>query len=220
MTYCGILNTATYLRTVFCLNDSKQRYFSRPNIVHSFFRRYLVDAPLFRTRHHREFKLSSAINIGTLPSRAQSLFLLTYLGTGAFLTIWRIDWSQKKNGIYTALIDRTGLLAIMNMAPLFLFAGRNNPLIKLTGITFDTYNLVHRWLGRLVVLESLLHTLFYLLRKIPRDGKHNVFKCHKSSFANQWIQVGPASRNLLQQAIISPLASLAPSLSQQSFSYH
>ena len=38
-------------------------------------------------------------------------------------------------------------------------AGRNNPLVPLLGISFDTYNLLHRWLGRIVVLESVLHSL-------------------------------------------------------------
>lgn len=171
MIYCTVLHAIAYMRTVACLNNDKQRYFARPNGLHSLFRKHLVDAPLLRKRHHREFKLSSAINVGTLPSRAQMLFLVLYVGASVLLTIWDIDWSLPNRAIYSALIERTGMLAIVNMVPLFLLAGRNNPLIQLTGITFDTYNLVHRWLGRIVVLEALLHTLFYLLRKIPRDGK-------------------------------------------------
>lgn len=38
-------------------------------------------------------------------------------------------------------------------------AGRNNPLIKLLGISFDTFNLLHRWFGRIVILEAVAHTL-------------------------------------------------------------
>ena len=45
--------------------------------------------------------------------------------------------------------------------PLFLLAGRNNPLIPLLNISFDTYNLIHRWFGRIVILEAVAHTLAY-----------------------------------------------------------
>ena len=171
MIYCAVLHAVAYIRTVACLNNDRQRYFAQPNRLHGLFRKHLVDAPLFRKRHHREFKLSSAVNIGTLPSRAQIGFLLLYVGASVLLTVWDVDWSLPARSIYSALIHRTGMLAIMNMVPLFLLAGRNNPLIKLTGITFDTYNLVHRWLGRIVVLEAVLHGAFYLARKISRMGR-------------------------------------------------
>ena len=48
--------------------------------------------------------------------------------------------------------------------PLFLLAGRNNPLIPLLGISFDTYNLMHRWFGRIVILEAVAHTIAHLAK--------------------------------------------------------
>jgi len=42
-------------------------------------------------------------------------------------------------------------------------AGRNNPLIKWLNISFDTFNLLHRWFGRIVILEALTHTLAFLI---------------------------------------------------------
>jgi hypothetical protein len=44
-----------------------------------------------------------------------------------------------------------------------LFAGRNNPLIGLLGISFDTFNLAHRLMGRVVILESLAHSIAHLM---------------------------------------------------------
>ena len=52
------------------------------------------------------------------------------------------------------------------MIPLFLLAGRNNPVIKLTGISFDTMNLIHRWFGRIVVLEAITHTVCWMALKV------------------------------------------------------
>lgn len=49
----------------------------------------------------------------------------------------------------------------MNMASLFVFSARNNPLIPLLGIPFDTFNLFHRWVGRIVVVQSLAHTFIW-----------------------------------------------------------
>jgi len=59
----------------------------------------------------------------------------------------------------------------MNILPLVLLAARNNPLIVWTGISFDTYNLVHRWLGRIVVLEALIHAIAWFIKKVKFQGE-------------------------------------------------
>ena len=41
-------------------------------------------------------------------------------------------------------------------------ASRNNPLIKWLGISFDTFNLLHRWFGRIVAMEAVCHTLAFM----------------------------------------------------------
>nr|POE88212.1 hypothetical protein CFP56_11441 [Quercus suber] len=56
--------------------DGKQRYFSIPHENWAKVKRYLITAPLLKKRHNREFKMSAAINVGTLPSRLQTLFLV------------------------------------------------------------------------------------------------------------------------------------------------
>ena len=56
------------------------------------------------------------------------------------------------------------------MIPLFILAGRNNPLIWLLNISFDTFNLFHRWLGRLVVIEALIHTIAWGANKQQAVG--------------------------------------------------
>lgn len=45
--------------------------------------------------------------------------------------------------------------------PLFIMAARNNPLISWTNCSFDTYNLLHRWFGRIVALEAITHTVAF-----------------------------------------------------------
>ncbi|KAK4552507.1 hypothetical protein LTR86_010351 [Recurvomyces mirabilis] len=150
-------------------SDGRQKYFSIPDENYAKFKRHLITAPLFRKRHNREFKLSSALNVGTLPGRLQSLFLIGYFAMNAALCAISIDWSNTKT-FYNDARNRTGVLAVMNMIPLFVLAGRNNPLIWLLDISFDTYNLVHRWIGRIVVFEAVAHTAFWMAGKIAVMG--------------------------------------------------
>lgn len=48
-------------------------------------------------------------------------------------------------------------------------AARNNPLIVMMGLSFDSFNLLHRWFGRIVVIEALVHTLTHLASS-AKDG--------------------------------------------------
>ncbi|KAF3928428.1 hypothetical protein ABW20_dc0100341 [Dactylellina cionopaga] len=60
------------------------------------------------------------------------------------------------------------------MVPLFLLAGRNNVLIPLLKISFDTYNIIHRCLGRLAILQSVAHTTAWLINKVDAHGFEGV----------------------------------------------
>lgn len=172
--YTTSLHFIRYVRTVSCLNNDTQRFFARPTYWFGNMRRHLLDAPLFRARHHREFKLSSAINMGTLPSRLQTLGLVAYIVVSVIITCWAISWNKPKAKILSQLTQRTGYLAIVNMLPLFILAGRNNPLIKLTGITFDTYNLIHRWLGRIVITEAVIHGTCWVVNKVNKGKQSEI----------------------------------------------
>ncbi|TKA30964.1 hypothetical protein B0A50_01932 [Salinomyces thailandicus] len=150
-------------------SDGKQKYFMMPDEKFAWVKKHLLLAPLFRRRHNREFRLSAAMNVGTLPGRLQSLFLVGYLAMQISFCVISIDWSNAHT-YYTDGRNRTGVLAVVNMIPLFLLAGRNNPLIWLCGISFDTYNLIHRWIGRIVVVEAVAHTAFWMSGKIAVMG--------------------------------------------------
>lgn len=176
--YQVILYFVRYIRTVTCLNNETQRYFAIPNRTYAAFKKHCLDAPLFRTRHHREFKLSSAIGVGTLPSRLQSFFLVGYFAVNIGFCVWKIDYSTFSSGA-GELLSRSGIMAVINMIPLFLLAGRNNPIIKLTGISFDTMNLIHRWFGRIVILEAIAHTVCWIANKV-HTSKFGRVRCHRN----------------------------------------
>ncbi len=165
-----------YVRTVVCVHNDTQRYFAEPNENYSWFKKNVQYAPIFSKRHNREFQLSSALNVGTLPTRMQLVFLLGYFAANVAFCVITIDYSGPLKEVASLVRNRTGVLSVVNMIPLFLMAGRNNPLITLLGMSFDTFNLLHRWLGRIVMLEAVAHTLAFLVSSASTSGWDGAFQ--------------------------------------------
>lgn len=102
-----------YVREVTCLNNDTQRYFATESSNLSFFKRNILYAPIFRKRHNREFQLSSAINVGTLPTRLQLVFIVGYFATNVAFSVIDIDFTTA--GGAATFRNRTGTLAVANM---------------------------------------------------------------------------------------------------------
>lgn len=137
-------------------------------------KKQVIYAPLWKKRHNGEIQLSRAINVGTLPSRLHTVILLLYLSSNLFYCLY-LDYSEPNGAKRIAeLRGRTGHLAIVNMVPLFVLAGRNSPFIPLLRISFDSYNLFHRWIGRVVVLEAFAHTMAWAKNKYDDKGMEGI----------------------------------------------
>ncbi|PWW75021.1 hypothetical protein C7212DRAFT_282248 [Tuber magnatum] len=170
------------VRLLVSLSSENQRFFAEPpSAWASLIKKHVIYSPLFRVRHNREFRLSAAVNVGTLPSRFQAFFLVGYLAGNIVFCTLMIDYTEDTTSMLGEVRNRTGVLAAANMVPLFLLAGRNNPLIQLMGIPFDTYNLIHRWLGRIVVLEAIAHTSCWAAAKAMKSGWEVVAKAINAS---------------------------------------
>ncbi|KAI0020660.1 putative FAD binding protein [Xylariomycetidae sp. FL0641] len=139
------------------------------------FKRNVLYAPLWKKRHNREIRLSNALSIGTLPSRFHFLILSLYVISN-FAYMFLLSW-QRKNAFSIAaeMRGRSGTLSVVNMVPLIILAGRNNPLIALLHVSFDTYNLLHRWIGRMAVLEAVIHTCSWLYVQVASGGWDSVW---------------------------------------------
>ncbi|KZZ97686.1 ferric reductase [Moelleriella libera RCEF 2490] len=168
-------------------------------------KKHIIYAPLWRKRHNREIKLSSAVNVGTLPSRLHSIIIGGYLFSNvAYMFV--LDWQQpNKWALCAELRGRSGTLSVVNMVPLIIFAGRNNPLIPLLKISFDTYNLLHRWVGRIVVIEAVIHTIAWAIPAVADKGWDGIFKkIFNSSFLGSGF-IGTTALVLLMIGGASPL---------------
>ncbi|KAI0008613.1 ferric reductase like transmembrane component-domain-containing protein [Xylariaceae sp. FL0662B] len=149
----------------------------------------LIYAPLWSKRHNREIKLSSAINIGTLPSRLHFIILMVYIISNLVYML-HVDWrKENKYSIAAEIRGRSGTLSVVSMIPLIILAGRNNPLIGMLKVSFDTYNLLHRWMGRVVVVEAAIHTIAWLYVQAAADGWDGVGQklLHESFIASGFV---------------------------------
>ncbi|KAI9888737.1 MAG: hypothetical protein M1814_006469 [Vezdaea aestivalis] len=186
-----------HLRHINAMGVDKQKYWQNdhgawwPRI-----KRYLVTAPFWSKRHNREIQLSAAINFGTLPSRFHSIVLFLYVFSNiAYCAI--LDYNKPKMALVAEVRGRTGVLAVVNMLPLILLSTRNNPLIPILRVSFDTYNLLHRWIGRIVVLEALAHTLAWGANTVIMGGHGAITAKISASKFLMWGTVGTAAFTFL-----------------------
>lgn len=154
-------------------SEHQKIYAVNSNRIWPWIKRHVIYAPLFGARHCREllpFRIGKQdFTFGVLPLRLDWILIAAYyaLNIAACLTL---DYGQGGAAIKAELRGRSGCIAMYNMIPTVLFALRCNPLIWLLGISYDTFNLYHRWLGRLVALESFVHTLAFAVNWVDVNG--------------------------------------------------
>ncbi|RDL41091.1 Ferredoxin reductase-like, C-terminal NADP-linked [Venustampulla echinocandica] len=161
------------------------------------FKKHMLYAPLGKVRHNREFKLSTAANMGTIPSRFHTILLAMFILTNFSFCV-SLDYGHSNRwAIIAELRGRTGVLALINMVAMIIFAGRNNPLITLLQISFDTYNLMHRWIGRIVILEAIIHTICWAVVKHAATGWSGVWEMIRTDSFIGWGTVSTTSMVLI-----------------------
>jgi predicted ferric reductase len=159
-----------HLRRLSTFGDDRQRYFVPAHGAFAWVKEHLIYAPLFRTRHNREMQLSSAINMGTLPSRFHGILVFGVVAMNVILCVVTTPFGSEEDTVAGIVRNRTGTMATVNLIPLVIMAGRNNPLIAMLHVPYDTWNLLHRWLGRIVVAQALAHTFAWAIPKGQEAG--------------------------------------------------
>ena len=185
---------------------TRQQFFlENHSNIWSGLKKHLLYAPLFTKRHNRELQLSRAISVGTLPGRFHTLLLVLYAACNlAYCLV--LDWGRPDPASVVAeLRGRTGILASVNLIPTVLFALRNNPLIGILGVGYDTFNLLHRWAARIVIVESIVHTLCWTVNSIQSGGMHQVYESLATSTSYRWGSIATAFFVFILCQSLSPL---------------
>lgn len=126
-------------------------------------------------------KLFGVVNMA-IPTRPQSLVLIGY-GVMHFI-LWFIkhDFFEGNTRfpaiaqqVNRNLADRSGYFACYHLPLLFLFAGRNNIMLFLTGWSFETMNVYHRWVSRGMVFNAIIHACAFTNYEILKDDYPGIF---------------------------------------------
>lgn len=127
-------------------------------------RRHVLLAPTFNYRH------STPIYLGKwtlqVPSRQQSLIVLGSIVLCLIFTF--VDHHVRTPNTWTVpqmwtsfIGQRSGMISMYLFPLMILFGGRNNFLLWLTGWPLDTFNVFHKWIGRIIVVELFVHTVTF-----------------------------------------------------------
>lgn len=120
---------------------------------------------------HRWFKPLLAAVIGDPPTRGQALFIsylivlnviLSAVGIKPYPKSYGFFWKNGPDMVKGLLANRFGVLAFANFVVLILFSSRNNVLLWVTDWQPSTFILLHRWVGRIAILQTILHSIVFL----------------------------------------------------------
>ncbi|KAK9237784.1 ferric reductase NAD binding domain-containing protein [Lipomyces kononenkoae] len=99
----------------------------------------------------------------TTPLRWQTLLILAYVLLNVVLIFVHRDFvyepTPKAWAIQVARFyaNRSGIMATTMIPLLFLFGGRNNIMTAVTAWSHETFKLFHRWIGRMMLVQSIVH---------------------------------------------------------------
>ncbi|KAL1890514.1 hypothetical protein Sste5346_008182 [Sporothrix stenoceras] len=104
----------------------------------------------------------------TIPTRAETFVVASYWIIGIVLGAVNIHgfngnifWSGSASQIWRYISDRTGTMSYGNLPLLWIFSGRNNIFLWMTGWSFGTFNIFHRHIARLATLQAIMHSIGY-----------------------------------------------------------
>ncbi|CAG8935918.1 unnamed protein product [Penicillium salamii] len=156
------------------IKEVDQTQLSRTSRFDAAVKKHILYAPIWGSRHSREFRCFR-LHMGSIPLRLEIISLLLYLALNLIFIIVTVDWwiddYPKK---MFQLKYSAGHLAVMNTPGLVLAAGRNNPLVQLLGISFDTFNFMHRWVGRVIAANAVIHMSAVLASQAYTHGTEYV----------------------------------------------
>ncbi|PWW79784.1 hypothetical protein C7212DRAFT_349471 [Tuber magnatum] len=153
----------------------------------SLLRRHLILTPLHKFRHNNPFIViipapAIKIHLGSLPSRLNFIIIFLYLLSNVLYCTLYLPWGGSvgpggkfREPTEAALIaefrGRTGVMAVVNMVPLFVCMARNNFVGQVVGIGFD----------------SVVHMLAWAVNKVDQAGWKGLNEAVKTS---HFYQVG------------------------------
>ncbi|EAU89303.2 metalloreductase [Coprinopsis cinerea okayama7 len=158
-----------------------------------------------------------AANIGFMPTRGQTLYIIYLVVTQITLAILPLNffkpWGYMSPPYFSQRLleylyshpalqilgDRTGVIAMADFVALFLFSSRNNILLWITDWSHGTFILLHRWVGYCTIIQTCMHSLLLLILY----GKDHEYQSHRKFWV--WGIVGTLAFVILWPASLLPV---------------
>jgi hypothetical protein len=199
--YTTLLRLNAHVRHLASMsNQGALRYFSKCSPTVSLIKSNILYAPLLHYRRARELKFSQHLTFGRVPTRFQTIFISLLIITHVFASTWNIPWSDPELEVLPILRNRTGTLSVVNLIPNVILSTIKNPLIWLLDIPYDTFNMMHRWLGRVSILQAIAHMICYLVGSVRQKGWAGVKASMHAPFIYSGLIAGIALTVILLQS--------------------
>ncbi|PWN33193.1 uncharacterized protein FA14DRAFT_155893 [Meira miltonrushii] len=193
----GLLVLAVGLYRLICFLANRRRNGlpSKKTKLENVIQKSVTKKPFVGERHAQEygkglFTFRSPLRIHVIV--LFFLFLANIIPLTAFYQILdpakNTSWPNNRYAAQSRYFaDRSSVLAVAQLPILFLLSGRNSPVVFVTGCSFNTLMLYHRWIGRLVAVLALLHGIAYTAYLV------NLGKYTQYWWKYNWFPLGPVA---------------------------
>lgn len=132
----------------------------------------------------------------SIPTRAETFVVIAYWIISIILSGVNIHgfegnlyWPQVPAQVWRYLADRTGIMSYGNFPLMWVFSGRNNVFLWMTGWSFGTFNIFHRHVARIATLQGIIHSIGYTCYFFTAGyGEY-----YKADFEELWYAIGFAA---------------------------
>jgi predicted ferric reductase len=135
------------------------RFVPVPYIVENWVNGHLIYPSLFGK--YRSTPLP--YKIGNAPTRAQSIFIFYMVAINVILCAvgYGTNGPTSSQQMVKLIGTRIGHIALSNFPLLILYSSRNNILLWVTDWSHSTFLILHKWVGRILMLQVLVHGMVY-----------------------------------------------------------
>ncbi|CEP64662.1 ferric reductase family protein LALA0_S13e00122g [Lachancea lanzarotensis] len=133
----------------------------------------LLVPAIFGTTHHTESRPFPFYKV-LLPTRGDAVALAVFLSINAVIALYNFpvvssNMDTKFYFLVRCVANRCGGLAFGLVPLTILLAGRNNPLLNLTGVPYSSFIFFHKWAARTMTLYAFTHSMLWTMFVVVRE---------------------------------------------------
>ncbi|EIW72616.1 hypothetical protein TREMEDRAFT_12876, partial [Tremella mesenterica DSM 1558] len=179
--------------------ESKQGWAGK---MYTYYRKYFGVPALFGYRRAQPWGWFS------IPTRLQGFWVFAYVIIN--IVFCTVDYNLFEENLYWPhqiavqrwryVSDRTAIICFYNLPLLWCLAGRNDVFLWLTGWSYATMNLFHRWVARMATVQALVHSAAWTWLYVSFYGNY------AAQYKDLWWTAGVVA--MVTMALILPLSIL------------